>query len=294
MSPEHLPALLPIFTHTAPHSRTFCACPPWCPTLPCTSTRSITPLVMTAAHGFGWQMPSPHAAGPPAPHCARRLLLPPTAPSRTRPVGRQCSPSHRSCSPRSPTSEATNVPRGSVRRHPLPPPHRPPPPNRRGAPCIFHADASLPVPPPHLAARRRHAPRAPRLLLLPNVPHPLAPAGALSAFSDDVQPPVRTGSSPPSSARSRSLSEESVARRRGGVFERNQRRHRVAHCAFGGGPIDDGCRRGGGGRATCRQSTSPPCFRFSPTVPRTPARSAHALLGAPRFLAPARVPSHLW
>jgi hypothetical protein len=39
-----------------------------------------------------------------------------------------------------------------------------------------------------------------------------------------------------------------VARRRNGVFERDQQHHRVAHHALGRGVIEDECGRGGGSR----------------------------------------------
>ena len=91
------------------------------------------------------------SAEPIAPRCHATFPPPrqnrcrcPSAPSRTRRVGRMRSPPRSSCPPCSPAPVATTLPRGSVRQHPHPPPHRrlPPPPTHSRR--IFHPCAASP------------------------------------------------------------------------------------------------------------------------------------------------------
>ena len=95
---------------------------------------------MTAAHRFGRLSPSPLAATPPGPPRRENCPWCLSAPSRTRQVGRRCSPPRCCCFPCSPVSMATTVQRGGMRRHPHPP-------LRRRLPrhlCILHTDATSP------------------------------------------------------------------------------------------------------------------------------------------------------
>ena len=113
----------------AQHSRTFCACPPSCPTPPRTGTQSGSPLEMTSAHCFGRLSCSPRAGMPPCSRIVRTAVCSRSQHSRTWHVGRKCSPSRCSCFTCSPTSHAIPLPSSSLRRRPplhcpLPPPPR--------------------------------------------------------------------------------------------------------------------------------------------------------------------------
>ena len=196
VSPEHFGAVPQICTRAALHSRPLFASPPRFPTLARTCTRSDTRLWMTVAHRFGRLSPSPLAATPPGPPRRENCLWYPSAPSRTRQVGRRCSPPRCCCFPCSPASMATTVQRGSSRRHPQPPLHRRLPRHL----CILHPDATSPpsqlvAPPfpvhatcwPDASQGTSHAPItscargrsvAPAPVLLP--PHPRDPSFAFT------------------------------------------------------------------------------------------------------------------
>ena len=194
VSPEHFRALQQICTHAAEHSRAFCACPPWFPTLSRAGTRSDTPLWMTAAHRFGRLSPSPSLQGHLAPHDVKTA---PGARLHPRARGRSAGDARLHAAAASP-----------ARPYPWPPPCSvaacsDTPSHRRAAasphlPCIFHPDATSPpsqlvAPPfrvhatcwPDASQGTPHAPItacargrsvAPTPVLLP--PHPHAPSFA--------------------------------------------------------------------------------------------------------------------
>ena len=207
VSPEHFLVSVQIRAHTTPHSCTFCACPPWCPTQSRTSTRSETPLVMISAPCFGRLSCWPLAPTPP---CLRKVCTAAYARLHPRARGMSAAVAH----PHGPTAPPAHphrfpppchvAPCGDSPTHPrtaasphhprthdafstqtpprLPPtPSPPPPPSTPLAACTPLMVPDMRPPPPVHGRGASHLPPAP--------PPPL-PGSASRATLAHLLPPV--------------------------------------------------------------------------------------------------------